>query len=147
MALVAVTPRSSIRTTLTTCMTGISIIRTEITSTSIASRSVTRIPMLARPDKPCQATNLDMSTALAAVTKRFPTGITSTTWLRVAYIIRMATTATTTDQSKWPSLPGATQLVLGHRTAGSLQLLYGDMNIDGFTDIVGLSLMQQVVPQ
>ena len=80
----AVTLRSNIRTTLTTCMMDTSIIRMAITSTSIASRSVTRIPMPARPGNPCQATKRDMFTALVAVTKRFPMGITSTTWLTAA---------------------------------------------------------------
>jgi hypothetical protein len=41
----------------------------------------------------------------------------------------------------------AAQLVLGLRTAGSLQVAHGDMNLDGVIDLADLMLIQQVVLQ
>ncbi|NOR26542.1 MAG: hypothetical protein GQ542_19555 [Desulforhopalus sp.] len=41
----------------------------------------------------------------------------------------------------------ATQLVLGQRTAGSLQYAYGDMNQDEVIDLADLLLIQQAVLQ
>ncbi len=53
--------------------------------------------MVARPEMTRQATKRDMFMGPAAAMKRFPTGITSTTWSTVAYIMRTVTTVTTTD--------------------------------------------------
>jgi hypothetical protein len=39
----------------------------------------------------------------------------------------------------------ATQLVLGQRIAGPLQLAHGDMNLDGIFDLADLLLIQQIV--
>ena len=41
----------------------------------------------------------------------------------------------------------ATQLVLGQRTAGTLQYVHGDMNVDGIIDLADLLLIQQSVLQ
>jgi len=41
----------------------------------------------------------------------------------------------------------ATQLVLGQRTAGPLQIAHGDMNTDGVIDLADLLLIQQAVFQ
>lgn len=41
----------------------------------------------------------------------------------------------------------ATQLVLGQRTAGALQLAHGDMNLDDVIDLADLLLIQQAVLQ
>ena len=41
----------------------------------------------------------------------------------------------------------AAQLVLGLRTAGSLQVVHGDMNLDGVIDLADLLLIQQAVFQ
>jgi hypothetical protein len=41
----------------------------------------------------------------------------------------------------------ATQLVLGQRAAGSLQIAHGDMNLDGVIDLADLLLIQQGVLQ
>jgi hypothetical protein len=41
----------------------------------------------------------------------------------------------------------ATQLVLGQRTADTLQYVHGDMNVDGIIDLADLLLIQQSVLQ